>query len=128
MSNTRKRLEQRRTYNREHPADRMPPRRLSVSKRRDDVLVEVHVHNQLPPPTVIAAVEQTAPPAGEWPRPAFSGRLYSWREHYHPLFEKIVPMLTEKQARRRRMMARVARITFWGAVLAGLTTLGCNYL
>jgi type II secretory pathway component PulM len=59
--------------------------------------------------------------------PGFSGSLFSWREHYHPIFQKMVPLYSAKAARERRFLAWLSRITLWAAVLAALTTVGCEY-
>jgi len=103
-----------------------------VARGRDDVVVEVHVHNELPrpesPPTTSRdrAGAMYFPPHRR-PRPAFTGSLFSWRDHYHPIFEKIVPMVADKAERERRFLSRLARFTLWVAVLAALTTVGCEY-
>jgi hypothetical protein len=126
LKTNRRRLQQRRRYARDR-GDGMRPRAARVSRGRDDVVVEVHVHNQLPEPAAPEAGRAARAVTVERPALRFSGELFSWGDHYHPLFRKIVPMLTERQARQRRLLARLARYTVWTALLAALTTLGCNY-
>ena len=36
-------------------------------------------------------------------------------------------MVADKEARERRFFSRLARFTLWVAVLAALTTVGCEY-
>jgi hypothetical protein len=104
-------------------------RAVRVSRGRDDVVVEVHVHNELPRPEEPRRERAGAMylPPHRRPRPSFSGTLFSWRDHYHPIFEKIVPVVTSKAERERRFLSRLARLTLWAAVLAALTTVGCEY-
>lgn len=123
---TRKRLENRRTYRREIAEDDRRPRAVRVTHRAKDVVVEVHVHNELVPVAVAAGDENEYTPVDKRPRLEFHGDLFSWREHYDPLFRKIIPMVEEKRNRRRRYVAVIARLTLWGSVVAALTTLGCN--
>ncbi len=93
------------------------------------MVVEVHVHNELPRPENPTRDRSGAMyiPPHRRPRPAFTGSLFSWRDHYHPIFEKIVPMVAGKAERERRFFSRLARFTLWVAVLAALTTVGCQY-
>jgi hypothetical protein len=123
---TRKRLENRRTYRREIAEDDTRPRAVRVTHHAKDVVVEVHVHNELAPVDVAADGEDQYMPVDRRPRVEFNGDLFSWREHYDPLFRKIIPMVEEQRSRRRQYVAVIARLTLWGSVVAALTTLGCN--
>lgn len=127
MPTTRKRLHQRRVYRREIADDDSRPRAVRLSSPSKDVVLEVHVHNELARLEVAASGEGDQLGSDTRRRLEFNGDLFSWREHYDPLFRKIIPMVAEKRARRRKYVAIIARLTLWGSVIAGLTTLGCNY-
>ena len=101
-----------------------------VSRGRDEIVLEVHVHNEMPAQDGAVVRTSTRPsyiPPDRRSGPGFSGTLYSWREHYHPIFKKIVPLVADKAAREKRFLARLARLSLWAAVLAALTTVGCEY-
>jgi hypothetical protein len=96
-----------------------------VPYRNEEIVVEVHVHNELPGADGKTATT-TYVRTRERPSPHFSGSLFSWRDHYHPIFQKIVPLVAEKEARDRRWLAWLARLSLWAAALAALATLGCE--
>ena len=85
------------------------------------------MHNELAPVAVATAEFDSSVHPDKRTRLEFHGDLFSWREHYDPLFKKIIPMVEEKRARRRKYVTVIARLTLWGSVVAALTTLGCNY-
>lgn len=99
-------------------------RAVRAPRGREEIVVEVHVHNELPRRDGKAP---SAPYVRTYERQSvrFSGSLFSWREHYHPIFEKIVPLVAHKEARTRRWPAWLGRLSVWVAVLAALATVSC---
>ena len=127
MTPTRKRSEHGRRHRRRIPTDAGRPHAVRVPHGRDDVVVEVHVHNEIhyPEEPALSGAAIYVPP--ERSSPGFSGTLFSWREHYDPIFKKIVPLMSERAARHRRLLSWLGRLTVWVAALAALTTVGCQY-
>jgi hypothetical protein len=125
VSHSRKRIDRRRAYRHDGVAE--PHAQGAVSARAgENVVVNVHVHNEIPPagdPSAANRRAKTAPPVR---LPSFRGRLYSWKDHYQPIVNRLAPIIAQRE--KSRGGSRVRRLCLAAAVIAAVAAVGCGLL
>lgn len=61
----------------------------------------------------------------EIPRPAFRGTLYSWRDHYQPIVQRLAPIVAERE-KSSRGGTRVRRLCLLAMLIVAVAAVGCG--
>ena len=124
MSHSRKRIDRRRRYRHDGVAE--PHAQAPVSARAsENVVVNVHVHNEIAPadPSAAKRRARTTPPIR---LPSFRGTLYSWKDHYQPIVNRLAPIVAQRE--KSRGGSRVRRLCLAAALIAAVAAVGCGLL
>ena len=99
VSHTRKRIDRRRRYRHDGVAELHAQVPVSA-KAGENVVVNVHVHNEIAPAGDPGAAKRRAKTAPPIRLPSFRGRLYSWKDHYQPIVNRLAPIVAQREKSR----------------------------